>query len=356
MALVQNAPAEEWVYTVRPGDNPWSLSQKYALDMQYWPEIVRRNGISDATHIPPGTRLRIPLEWLKHDVRPIPVRALDVRGDAKVRPAAGGPATAIQNGAALQPGDEVTTGATGNVLLEFIDGSQVRVLADSTVVLDTLDVYVKSTTVDTRLHLQRGRLDQTVTPRQETGTRFEIRTPAAVAAVRGTQFRVSADSAATMRVEVDGGKVNVGNASGNQAIAANFGTIASPSAGPQRAIALLPAPDVSGIANSATQFDLQWPALPGAVEYRVQVLKNTQKRLGLLVFNQGRLVRTEQANVKNILALLADKKVSTPAFKLPNVANGQYRVRIRGIDSQGLEGLSADHDILLLATTGPAKP
>ena len=43
----------------------------------------------------------------------------------------------------------------------------------------------------TRIDVQGGAVDSTATPLKESGSRFEIRTPRVVTAVRGTRFRVA---------------------------------------------------------------------------------------------------------------------------------------------------------------------
>ncbi|MBA1333428.1 hypothetical protein QQ73_21120, partial [Candidatus Endoriftia persephone str. Guaymas] len=51
----------EWLYTMRPGDNLWSLAQRYLGDGGASVKLQRYNQIDAATKIPPGTRIHIPL-------------------------------------------------------------------------------------------------------------------------------------------------------------------------------------------------------------------------------------------------------------------------------------------------------
>lgn len=50
---------------MQSGDNPWSLTERYLAGIKYWPRIQTLNRIADPEHMPPGTRLRIPVEWLR---------------------------------------------------------------------------------------------------------------------------------------------------------------------------------------------------------------------------------------------------------------------------------------------------
>ena len=51
------AGAADWIYGVKPGDNPWDLTARYLNGLRYWPRIQALNGITSPTTIPPATRL-----------------------------------------------------------------------------------------------------------------------------------------------------------------------------------------------------------------------------------------------------------------------------------------------------------
>ena len=72
------AQAQEWLYTVRPGDNIWNIATDYLANMNHWPKLQALNGIADPERLPPGTKLRIPIAWLK--TRPTVARIVSVHG------------------------------------------------------------------------------------------------------------------------------------------------------------------------------------------------------------------------------------------------------------------------------------
>ena len=39
------ANAQDFLYTVRQGDNPWNLTARYLLNLSYWPRLQRYNRI-----------------------------------------------------------------------------------------------------------------------------------------------------------------------------------------------------------------------------------------------------------------------------------------------------------------------
>ena len=63
LLLPMTVLAEEWSYTIRPGDNPWNITERYLKGIGYWKQLMRLNKISQPKRIPPGTKLRRPLRW-----------------------------------------------------------------------------------------------------------------------------------------------------------------------------------------------------------------------------------------------------------------------------------------------------
>ena len=49
--------ADDWLYTIRPGDELWSIAQTYCGSARAAEEIARHNGIADATRIRAGERI-----------------------------------------------------------------------------------------------------------------------------------------------------------------------------------------------------------------------------------------------------------------------------------------------------------
>jgi len=318
------AAADEWVYTVQPGDNPWSLSERFLIDMRYWPRLQRHNRIVDPTHIPPGTTLRIPRDWLREQAATANVLAL--QGNARRLPGD----TAVDVGASLTEGEHLLVADASNVTLGFVDGSQVLVQADSELQLQTLRGYQNTKLATTELVLVHGRVENKVDG-ESGGTRFEITTPALTTAVRGTEFRVGAQ-ADSAQAEVLQGRVAAANDSGDTALAAGFGTSAAAGAAPAPPVVLLPAPDVSGQPTLIEQLpvSLELPSLDGAEGYRLQI-----------------------AETAEFSTLLYDEVETSVRLHGPDLPDGQYFVRVRGIDPQRIEGQDADFSFRINARPEP---
>ena len=322
LALTQHpahAETQHWVYTVRPGDNIWNLTEKYCVSVRHWKRIQGLNNVRLDRQIPPGTKLRFPLDILKY--QPATALVAQVQGTAQLIRAGSKPAVPLAAKTSLRSGDRIVTGPGANVTLQFADGSELLVLADSEVIMDTLSAWSTTGMVDTRVRLQGGRVDTRVKPGRGPGSRYHIITPAAVAAVRGTRFRVAADKQQPIsRSEVTAGTANVGDAASSQDIPAGFGLVSESGKPPQPPRQLLPPPDLAATASLYRSLPLQfsWSPLPGAQSYRLQIAPDEEFE-----------------------TLIVDKSAGQPGLQWVDLPDGHYALRIRGIDDVGLEGLDA---------------
>ena len=313
------AAEQYWEYTVRPGDNIWNLTKQHCTSVRYWQRIQKLNKIDLDREIPPGTRLRFPLSILKH--QPASALVAQLQGSAELLHAGAGKAVPLQAGTALRSGDRIMTGPDSNLTLQFADGSRLLVQAHSEVVMDSLSAWGTTGMVDTRIRLQGGRVDTQVKPAKGPGSRYQIITPAAVAAVRGTAFRVAAESSmALMRTEVTTGTVGVGDAGKSTRVPAGFGLVAEAGKLPGEPRKLLPAVDLSLLPAVQRQLPLNfnWPAVSGAHSYRIQVAPDA-----------------------DFETLLVDSTTKKAAASWKDLPDGRYALRVRGIDEVGLEGLDS---------------
>ena len=314
------AGEQYWVYTVRPGDTIWGLTEKHCTSVLHWKRIQRLNNYPDqpARGIPPGTRLKFPIDILKH--QPVKAQLRLLQGTARVLHANGDEVVASA-GIDLQSGDRLLVDAGSNATVVFADGSKLLVLEDSEIIFDTLSAYGETGMVDTRVRLQGGQVDTRVKPRRGGGSRYEIITPAAVAAVRGTDFRVSADTDRPVaRSEVLEGTVVVSGTGAQRTVPAGFGVLARAGEPPAKPKPLLPPPDLSPQAAVLEYLPLQfdWTGVEQARAYRFQVASNT-------TFDS--------------LLVNATSKATRGYF--PDLPDGEYALRVRAIDNDGLEGINA---------------
>lgn len=312
------APDGEFVYHARLHDTLIGLSRRLLIEPRRWPQLQTRNNIKDPRHIPLDYPIRIPYGWLRLVAETATVLA--VNGEVQE----GG--RAITASEALAEGVQIETGADGSATLLLADGSVLTLQKSSVLSLAEMRrVNGVDAAHATRFKLQSGRLQTRVKPHGDVG-RFEIVTPVAVSAVRGTEFRDAFEpeeqNATTETLE---GLVSVAGAAASVPVPADFGTRVAHDAPPMPPVRLLAAPDLSAIANTngTSRLQLQWPAVQGAEQYRVQLAPDAQFQ-----------------------SFVADTKLEVPQADLQSPADGVYWVRVRAIDRFGLEG----HDAVLTFT------
>ncbi|MGK2915475.1 MAG: FecR domain-containing protein [Porticoccaceae bacterium] len=289
------------------------------------------NQIADAYRVPPGTRLRIPLDWARK--RPGLARVVAATGESTVIRAGDGTSSAITLDSRINAGDTVTCAANSYATLQFEDDSRLRVQADSQIRLEAAWVYGDAGFFASEIALERGRTENEVPAREPSATRLRIRTPAAITSVRGTRFRVSTETIdSSSRSEVLRGQVGVVARGKVVPVNAGFGTLTHAGKAPSPPVPLLPAPDLASLPSLLERVPLRFELTPlaGAAGYRAQVATDP-------TFN----------------ALVADFSADSPIMHGPDIANGVYWLRVRGSDAHRIEGVDGVHRFTLHARPEP---
>lgn len=303
----------EFVYRFRARDTLIQVCRRLLLQPQRWPEVQRRNGIRNPYNIPPDTPIRIPHSWLRLTTDTAIVQAV---AGAVTRDG-----TPVSQGDVLPEGARIETGPDGSISIQFADLSVVTLQKSSVLLLARLQaVQGVSDGHEAGLKLESGRAEIRVKPKRDVG-RFEIVTPVAISAVRGTQFRTGFDPESGHAItETLEGAVGVGSQRNSVSLAAGFGTRVEATGAVLNPVPLLPMPDLQSIpeVNSRAQLHAEFPPLARAANYRMQLAADGEFRV-----------------------LLADEVAATPAFDFKIPADGEYWLRARGIDELGIEGADA---------------
>lgn len=311
--------ADEWEYTIASGENLWLVTDRYLKSRSYLRPLQELNGIGDPRRIPPGTRIRIPLEWLRQD--PATAQLVAIDGQVQVRAGLDGMARDARPAQTLATGDALETGSSGSATIEFPDRSRLTLPPESLLLIEVLRSYAIGA-LEVQVRLPRGRSESAVPARRPPTTRYRITTPAGITSVRGTDFRVSmTPNDAIMRTEVLHGRVGVANAGADVEVPEAFGTVAQVGQPPSAPVRLLPAPELAGIPASVAQLpaELSFPAVPGAQAYRTQIAAGPE-----------------------FVPILADALSALPAVRVPKLPPARYLVRVRAVDRNGLEGMYAE--------------
>ncbi len=327
------AAGDRYVHTIAPRDTLIAVSRSLLADPRRWPVLQRVNRVRDPRRLRPGRTLDIPVDLLRRV--PASAEVLWVRGSARVRRADGIDVVALV-GATLDEGARVTTAAGAAIGLRLTTGATITIGEGADVAFDELRLVPAAGAARTRIDLRRGRLQNAVPARAAPGQRYEIRTPVITTAVRGTTFRVGVDDSGTAAVaEVTDGTVGVARAAESLDVAAGFGAIAREGVplGPPRP--LLPAAQVAATAvQQRLPARLRWSPVPGATRYRAEL-------------------RAGAPAAAADDPLIDERVVTAPEVRWPDLADGRYRVVIRAIDAEGLEGADAEARLELDARPEP---
>lgn len=316
LALSQTpASSQDLVHAVQPGETLYGLAARYTGRSDHWLELRQYNAIADPYRIAPGSRVRIPAALLP------PVRTFAlvsyVSGSVRQFTPRDIEAQPLESGARLAEGTRIEVGADGYVRLEMGDGSTVRIPANSQVRLASVRRQDALQASDTLIQLDAGRVDASAQPQRSKASRFEIRTPLAVASVRGTEFGVAMQPDAAVTGEVTQGSIEL-KGSRQQRLREGQGARVS-SAGVMGPVRPLPAaPDLSGLPDTLTEVDfvrLPLPVVPGVAAYRIRISRDAAM----------------EEVVRNGVSAGAE-------VRFAGLEDGSYVVGARAVDDWGLSG------------------
>lgn len=326
--------ADDWLYTVRPNEAASTIANKYLLNPYRIDEVLDYNKIEAANQLLPGTVLKIPLNMLKFG--PARVKVTSVQGDVKLVTANSEEELSTLH--TIRLGDKVVTGEESSVMMRFADNSELLLGSGSELIFDVLSQWGRTGMVDSRMRLVKGNVEGRVKKLIGPKSKFEVHTPSAVATVRGTEFRVRVGEQNSKIAfnEVSEGKVQVENNVAQEIVPMGFGLVTEEGKKSDGVIELLPAPTL--IESKQEYFghsaSLSWKENKDASAYRWELFEGKEA-------------------VKQLSSRLVE--VSKTSFDKLDVGN--YTVRIRAVDSKGLEGLDREHTFFVNGKLlAPVKP
>lgn len=295
-------------YIVRPGDN-WQRIGALLGDPRAVDALAERNDLRPRQPLVRGQAIFIPVAWLKAPT--VQARILSFRGAVRIQGA-----SQARIGGTVGEGARIVTGPAASITLRLPDGSIVTLPSQSAIRIERLRYVTLRGVYDRRFVLEKGRSQYEVTPDHRDGSRFDIRTPVSVAAVRGTIFRVSLPPAGGANTETLRGDVGVAGRTGAVDVAQGFGVHSDRNA-TGKPVKLLPPPRIRSIQPTALGAETVLLApVAGARSYHVQLAKD-----------------------KAFTQLLGETSGPQPSLALTPTEIGTYYLRVTAIDARGLEGL-----------------
>lgn len=327
ITLPAQASDTGWNYTVAPGDTLSHIAKNYLNHPDDWRQLQLINKINDPALLAPGTVLYIPYAISGGMTF---AEVIWVRGDAqRINNAV---STVITHGMQIGMGETISTGEGSSLTLRFMDRSRMLVSSNSRITLNKIILNKKSGQISTTLSLEAGAVESVVTPTESVKAQYEIKAPALSLAVRGTRFRVKVDSRTGLtHTMVSQGEVAASAQNLTVSVTAGHGTLATPGSPPETPRALLNPPAITSALSVFEQLPVQfsWNHLEGAKQYRVELLD----RGGLQQI--GEMMTTD----------------TLTGWK--NLEDGDYQLRVSGIDDVGLEGKAAISTFTLNARPEP---
>lgn len=312
-----------WYYTVKPGDNLINIAKVHLLNPNDWRQVQQLNAVKNPYKMPTGLVLKVPLVMVKH--QPASADVLVVSGDVRLQKNA--QLTRLNSGEKLGIGDVISTGANSSVTIRFADGTTTQLASNTMIMLDTMSLYSGGAMVDTQLRLQQGRLETHANPKAVKGNRMQITTPSAIAAVRGTEFRISAEAHAVTQ-ETLNGQVDFESANELVAVHQGYGTVSEDGKPPVAPVALLPAINTDSLTKYIDKLPVVFtlPVLVGAVHWSGRVSEDESRSL-----------------------VKAESESLTQQLEFAALEDGQYFLSVRAKDSLGIAGYDATHVFILNA-------
>jgi len=316
------------LYHVHKGDTLDGLAAHYMTSVQDAAVVQRINGVADPLKIPTSTILRIPTRLLKSI--PVTLKVTSIVGSVS-RTVGGGRTVALTKGDVIREGDRITTSANAFATLTETDGSRVALPSHTTLRVAILRRVLLEGSSQSQFLIESGRSEMTVTPLHRQSDRFEIRTPAAVAAVRGTEFRVNFDPQTSVStLEVTHGRV--GESAARETAIADILTgqaAQRPLGGERTVLSLPPAP---ALAPPET-----FQSRPGAV------FKISKPRAG---WSYHVLLARDPMFGEVFAETTTNDGVAT----FDEVPAGNFAAKITAIDEHGIEGFAKVYAVQRLAT------
>lgn len=305
----------DFSYTVKKNDTIWAICKIYVNDPLCWKKLVEYNQIKIPKYLPPKSIIRIPKTWLKNHSTTALVIA--VEGQVNVVRKGNQDQKSLVVGDLLSQ-EDVVQALNGTAMIKFADESRLLLKANSTIRMASLQFYDASQLVNTRVELLKGRVKALVEKISNKNSRYEIATPAAVAAVRGTEFRVAnekdGNGNTVMKTELLTGALAIISDKNNKNIVPGQAVMAVEGEGVFEPVNLLSRPllEINGARSFSLPYNLQWKPLEGAVSYKIILIADSNQ--------------------------LWEKSTKDTQLTLQNLALGSFELLIRGVDSQGFEG------------------
>ena len=290
------------------------LCQKYLTHPEKWPQVSKLNHLPDSNYISPGQKILVPVALLKG--APMDGVVTSLQREAFSHPAGSTEWRPLQLRSTVVEGSSLKTAANSSLEISFEDGTSFQLREQSLV---TVKASKKGVLHLLRvLRLEGGKIISRVKSATGKDSRFEIETPSALAAARGTHYRVAVDGQGTTRAELLESRIDLSAMGATVPLKEGEGSFARRNEPPSPPIRLLDPPEPQGIAAvyGNTSSSISFSKVQNAAQYRVVLARDLEGK---------QAART---------ALI---KPDEP-FVFEGLDDGSYYLLATSIGEEGLEG------------------
>jgi hypothetical protein len=316
--------------TVVKGDCLIKICEKYMERPNQWKKISRLNRLKNPDLIRPGQTIIFPAGLLKGT--PLEGTVSFVRGNAEYQTRESEEWRPLAMHSRVPEGSRIRTGEKSEAELIFEDGDSLFQRSDTTSELST--ARKAGVLFIHKVFLKTGKVITKIKEATGIETRFEIKTPSAICAARGTAFRSSVDKEDSTRYEVLHGKIDVEAMEHTIPVKEGEGTLVIKNAPPTEPKPLLYPPSLKEIMPIYKKLPvrLAFNKVEGAVSHRIVLARDNECKDTVL------------------------EKILKPdeSFIIDEITDGRYFLQSQSIDNIGLEGLSSEPSVVNIRVNPPS--
>lgn len=320
--LAQDLNEKNIVVTIVKQDNVVNICKAYLENPNDWKAVASLNQLENPDLIYPGQTLSIPVRLLKG----VPMNGTVTFSKGQVMALGVGQEdwALLRKGDIVVQGTKIRTGKLSAAEITFEDGSSFFLKPETLLSITTArkrDPFY----MIRKLFVPVGKTLMKIKKSTGQDSRFEIHTPSAISAARGTQFRVSVDKDNITRTEVLAGVVGVKGKGTEVVLDPGKGTFVKKGQRPN-----VPA-------------DLLSPPLPEKLKPLYQTLPVQVHLTPVDKASAYRIAVAKDVEFKHVVKeAVVNQNQSVPPISLPD---DTYYFRAISIDKAGLEGLLPEPEI-----------
>lgn len=331
------AASPDLTHTVIPSEHITAIRNLYCDPTVSTKQIAHYNGVANPDLVHPGDVIRIKSSWLKSTK--LPINVIVFSGDVKVIKHNKKAREPLTQQHVLTEGDKLFTGENSLVKLRFADDSVVNLQPNAVMQIISSRKLYQSDKLQIEVDMQQGRTEVLANPAHKADRQFKIKTPSAVAVVRGTKFRVGSEAGKTIEETLDGA-VDFAVADNKVQVEKGFGSFAEAGKPPLPPIALPPAPDAAALQN---RFEF------APVTFNLPKLKKVAA------------INTQLSQAEDFSSLISTQRLSvmggdSSQLALGAIADGDYYLKLRSESDQGLQSEDVIHAFTVDVFPLPPEP